>query len=85
MSGIDRKENLRVRCPDCRGNGFVQNKEGESFCEKCQGLGLLEQSVPYQFDGERSKEDVEAIMEGHQNNLPDEDPGCITRNNGQLG
>lgn len=60
MSGIDRKQFIRIDCPSCSGNGYVSSGMGESSCERCGGSGLLEKEIDYRFDthGKISKEDI---------------------------
>lgn len=50
MSGVDRKQFLRIDCPECHGNGYVTKNGAEQSCEKCGASGLLEKEVAYKFD-----------------------------------
>lgn len=62
MSGIDRKEILRIDCPTCHGNGYTGVVEvSEVVCERCGGSGMLEKEVPFKFDGERSAAELQEI------------------------
>lgn len=58
MSGIDRQEILRIDCPTCFGNGYTGQGPSETMCNACGGSGMLERSVPFKFDGKRSKEEI---------------------------
>lgn len=50
MSGIDRKQILRIDCNTCKGKGYVTKPTGEEACEACGGSGTLEKEVPFKFE-----------------------------------
>lgn len=62
MSGIDRKQTLRIDCTVCQGKGYVKRAatNDEIYCEKCEGRGSLEKEVGYKFEshGKWSREEI---------------------------
>jgi DnaJ-class molecular chaperone len=58
----DRREILRRDCHVCSGNGYILNQYGEAVCEQCGGSGMIEKTVDYKYDGERTEEEVDDIF-----------------------
>ncbi len=50
MSGVDRKQILRIDCRACHGNGYVRSATGETDCLACGGSGIEEKEVDYKFE-----------------------------------
>lgn len=65
MSGIDRKQILRIDCNTCKGRGYVIASDGEQVCSTCQASGSLEKEVPYKFEsnGRWNKEELAEVFE----------------------
>lgn len=60
MSGLDRKQTLRIDCNACRGNGFKSTPTGEETCSACEGSGQLTKEVDFKFHtgGKWEKEEI---------------------------
>lgn len=65
MSGIDRKQTLRIDCNNCHGNGYIRAGGGEESCVVCEGRGVIEKEVPYKFEtnGKWDREELADVFE----------------------
>ena len=89
----DRKDIVRIDCPNCGGNGFTydqgrvaaDNPEGQKPCKRCGGVGMLEKAMPYRQEG-YGLDDAGQIfgVQNPTNRLMKDDP-AFDRNPGRRG